>query len=47
MKTKAERILEYIHKIAQKEGIDYESALDLKIFQYFIAYVENDNEIMG
>lgn len=45
--TKAERILQYIHKIAQKQGIDYESALDLAIVQSYINYVEHDEEIFG
>ena len=47
MKPKNERILEYIHKIAQKHGIDYQSAFQLKIVQEYIKYVENDDEIMG
>lgn len=45
--TKAERILQYIHKIAQKQSIDYESALDLVIVQEYIKYVEHDEEIFG
>lgn len=45
--TKAERILQYIHKIAQKQGIDYESALDLAIVQSYINYIEHDEEIFG
>lgn len=45
--TKAERILQYIHKIAQKQGIDYESALDLAIVQSYIEYIEHDEEIFG
>lgn len=45
--TKAERILEYIHKMAQNHNIDYESALDLAIVQSYINYVEHDEEIFG
>lgn len=45
--TKAERILQYIHKIAQKQGIDYERALDLAIVQSYINYIEHDEEIFG
>ena len=44
---KTERILEYIHKIAQKQGIDYQSAYELQIVKENIAYVESDTEIMG
>jgi len=45
--TKAERILQYIHKIAQKHGIDYQTAEKLCIVQEYIKYVNNDDEIMG
>ena len=47
MKSKNERIVEYIHKIAQNQGIDYQSAFQLKSVQEYIKYVENDMEIMG
>lgn len=45
--TKAERILEYIHKYAQKHGIDYQSAEKSVIVQEYIKYVEADEELTG
>ena len=47
MKSKNERIREFIHKIAQKNGVDYETASKYQIVQEFINYVENDTEITG
>lgn len=42
---KAERIVRFVHKIARKQNITYDEALDLKIVQEYIKYVEQDTEI--
>ncbi len=44
---KYERIMRYIHYIAQQRGIDYQDALKLKIVRMYIEYVESDTEILG
>lgn len=41
--TKAEKILEFIHKIATKHDISYEEAEQLAITREFIKNVEEDN----
>ena len=45
--SKALRIMRYVHGIAKEKGLTYEEALDLKIVQEYIKYVEHDNEIEG
>lgn len=45
MMNKAERILEFIKKISEKENISYEAAEQLAITREFIKYIENDNEM--
>lgn len=42
---KAERIVRFVCKIARKQNITYDEALDLKIVQEYIKYVEQDTEI--
>ena len=44
--TKAEKILEYIHKMANAHGITYEEAEKLQITQEYIKNVEGDYEEM-
>lgn len=43
--TKAERILEFIHKIAAKHGITYEQAEQLAMTREFIRYIEQEQEV--
>ena len=44
--NKAEKILEYIHKMAHTHGITYEEAEQLQITQEYIKNVEGDYEEM-
>lgn len=43
--TKAQRIQEYIHKIANKHGLTYEQAEELEMTREYIRYVTQENEI--
>ena len=42
--SKAERILDFVHKIANKQGITYEQAEELAITQEFIKQVNGESE---
>ena len=44
--TKAQRILDFVHKIANKEHITYEQAEQLAITKEFIKMVEGDNTLI-
>lgn len=45
--NKAEKILEYVHKIAAQQNISYEDAEQLAITREFIKNVEDDCEVIN